>query len=122
MFETVINLKPQASGDPGMTIDKLIAEMDKALQVPRRGQLLDHADQGAHRHAEHRHPHAGRGQGLRQGPGELERWRARSRRWCAVPGTSSAYAERVTGGYYLDIVPRRGSSRATGSPSTWCRT
>jgi Cu(I)/Ag(I) efflux system membrane protein CusA/SilA len=25
----------------------------------------------------------------------------------AVPGTSSAYAERITGGYYLDIVPDR---------------
>ena len=24
-----------------------------------------------------------------------------------VPGTSSAYAERVTGGYYLDITPKR---------------
>jgi Cu(I)/Ag(I) efflux system membrane protein CusA/SilA len=39
-----------------------------------------------------------------------------------VPGASSAYAERVAGGYYVDIVPRRDSSRATGSPSTWCRT
>src|SRR3546814_6021059 len=27
----------------------------------------------------------------------------------AVPGTSSAYAERVIGGYYLDIVPDRGA-------------
>ena len=25
----------------------------------------------------------------------------------AVPGTSSAYAERVIGGYYLDIIPDR---------------
>jgi Cu(I)/Ag(I) efflux system membrane protein CusA/SilA len=25
----------------------------------------------------------------------------------SVPGTSSAYAERVTGGYYLDLTPRR---------------
>jgi Cu(I)/Ag(I) efflux system membrane protein CusA/SilA len=25
----------------------------------------------------------------------------------AVPGTSSAYAERVIGGYYLDVVPDR---------------
>jgi Cu(I)/Ag(I) efflux system membrane protein CusA/SilA len=34
MFETVINLKPQAEWRPGMTTDKLIAEMDKALQFP----------------------------------------------------------------------------------------
>ena len=26
-----------------------------------------------------------------------------------VPGTTSAYAERVTGGYFLDIVPDRGT-------------
>jgi Cu(I)/Ag(I) efflux system membrane protein CusA/SilA len=34
MFETVINLKPQAEWRPGMTTDKLISEMDKALQFP----------------------------------------------------------------------------------------
>jgi Cu(I)/Ag(I) efflux system membrane protein CusA/SilA len=34
MFETVINLKPQEEWRPGMTTDKLIAEMDKALQFP----------------------------------------------------------------------------------------
>jgi Cu(I)/Ag(I) efflux system membrane protein CusA/SilA len=34
MFETVINLKPQDKWRAGMTTDKLIAEMDKALQFP----------------------------------------------------------------------------------------
>src|SRR6266496_2003545 len=34
MFETVINLKPQSDWRPGMTTDKLIAEMDNALQFP----------------------------------------------------------------------------------------
>ncbi|OGS91184.1 MAG: cation transporter, partial [Gallionellales bacterium GWA2_59_43] len=34
MFETVINLKPQEEWRPGMDTDKLIAEMDKALQFP----------------------------------------------------------------------------------------
>ncbi|MDO8608156.1 MAG: CusA/CzcA family heavy metal efflux RND transporter, partial [Phaeospirillum sp.] len=34
MFETVINLKPESQWRPGMTVDKLIAEMDKALQFP----------------------------------------------------------------------------------------
>ena len=34
MFETVINLKPRSEWRPGMTTDKLIAEMDKALQFP----------------------------------------------------------------------------------------
>ena len=34
MFETVINLKPQEDWRPGLDTDKLIAEMDKALQFP----------------------------------------------------------------------------------------
>src|SRR5262249_36019920 len=34
MFETVINLKPESEWRPGMTIDKLIAEMDRSLQFP----------------------------------------------------------------------------------------
>ena len=34
MFETVINLKPESEWRSGMTVDKLIAEMDKALQFP----------------------------------------------------------------------------------------
>ena len=34
MFETVINLKPKDEWRPGVTIDSLIAEMDKALQFP----------------------------------------------------------------------------------------
>ncbi|GIX34630.1 MAG: hypothetical protein KatS3mg126_0409 [Lysobacteraceae bacterium] len=68
----------------GMTVDKLIAEMDRALQFPRRRQRLDHADQGAHRHARHRHPHAGRHQGVRPGPGaDRDAGAGRSRRRCA---------------------------------------
>ena len=34
MFETVINLKPEVEWRPGMTVDKLTSEMDKALQFP----------------------------------------------------------------------------------------
>ena len=34
MFETVINLKPKEEWRPGVTIESLIAEMDKALQFP----------------------------------------------------------------------------------------
>ncbi|MDO8414349.1 MAG: efflux RND transporter permease subunit, partial [Gallionellaceae bacterium] len=34
MFETVINLKPQSEWPVGMTTDKLIKEMDQALQFP----------------------------------------------------------------------------------------
>ncbi|WP_313110798.1 efflux RND transporter permease subunit, partial [Stutzerimonas nitrititolerans] len=34
MFETVVNLKPEEHWRPGMTMDKLIAEMDEALRFP----------------------------------------------------------------------------------------
>src|SRR5205823_6676756 len=34
MFETVINLKPPEQWRPGMTIEKLVAEMDQALRMP----------------------------------------------------------------------------------------
>src|SRR5262249_45220689 len=34
MFETVINLKPSSAWRPGMTLEKLINEMDQALQFP----------------------------------------------------------------------------------------
>ena len=82
MFETVINLKPEDEWRPGMTVDKLIAEMDQAVQMPGRHQRLDHADQGPHRHALHRHPHPHRHQGIRQGPGgDGEAGAERSRRW-----------------------------------------
>ena len=63
MFETVINLKPKEQWRPGITVDSLIQEMDRSLQFPGVLQRLDHADQGPHRHALHRHPHAGRGEG-----------------------------------------------------------
>ena len=34
MAETIINLKPENEWRPGMTVDKLIAELDQALQMP----------------------------------------------------------------------------------------
>jgi Cu(I)/Ag(I) efflux system membrane protein CusA/SilA len=34
MYETVISLKPKEDWRPGMTTNRLIAEMDEALQFP----------------------------------------------------------------------------------------
>src|ERR1700687_2882441 len=64
MFETIINLKPEDQWRPGVTIDTLTAE---GASVPGHQQRLDNADQGPHRHAVDRHPHADRRQGLRAG-------------------------------------------------------
>ncbi|WP_395708342.1 efflux RND transporter permease subunit [Reyranella sp.] len=109
MFETVINLKPKAQWRSGMTIDALIAELDRALQFPGVSNawtmpIKARIDMLA--------------TGIRTPVGvkllgrdyaELE---AVARQVEAaihgVPGTTSAHAERVTGGYFLDVVPDRG--------------
>ena len=106
MFETVINLKPEETWRDGMTVDKLIGEMDRALQFPgvanswtmpikARTDMLS--------------------TGIRTPIGikvfgsdlaEMERLAKQIENVVRkVPGTTSAYAERLTGGYYLDIEP-----------------
>ena len=108
MFETVVNLKPESEWRPGMTYDKLIAEMDKAMQFPGVSNAwtmpirarIDMLATGI------RTPIGIKvfGKDL----GEMERI-ARDIEAVVkqVPGTTSAYAERLTGGYYLDIEPDR---------------
>jgi Cu(I)/Ag(I) efflux system membrane protein CusA/SilA len=108
MFETVINLKPEAEWRPGMTVDKLTAEMDKALQFPGVSNAwtmpikarIDMLSTGI------RTPVGVKVLGTdlaemeklaRQVEGVIR----------TVPGTASAYAERVIGGYYLNVDPDR---------------
>jgi len=108
MFETVINLKPEQEWRAGMTVDKLIAEMDAALKFPGIANSwtmpikarIDMLSTGI------RTPVGVKvfGKDL----AEIEKLaRQIEQAVKTVPGTSSAYAERVTGGYYLDITPRR---------------
>ncbi len=108
MFETVINLKPQEQWRPGMTTDKLIAELDKAVQFPgisnawtmpikARTDMLS--------------------TGIRTPIGikvfgkdlaEMERLAKEIEAVVKnVPGTTSAFAERITGGSYFDVEPDR---------------
>ncbi|ODR99191.1 cation transporter [Methyloceanibacter methanicus] len=108
MFETVINLKPEVAWRDGMTVDKLTAEMDAALQFPgvsnswtmpikARTDMLS--------------------TGIRTPVGikvigrDLDEMERLARQIEAVvrdvPGTTSAYAERATGGYYVNIDPDR---------------
>ncbi len=108
MFETVINLKPPEQWPAGMTTDRLVADLDKALQFPgvsnawtmpikARTDMLS--------------------TGIRTPVGvkvygkdlaEIETLsREVERAVHSVPGTTSAYAERINGGYYLDITPDR---------------
>ena len=91
-----------------MTVDKLIAEMDQAMQIPGVSNAwtmpikarIDMLATGI------RTPIGIKvfGKDL----GEIEKLAREIETVVkAVPGTTSAYAERVTGGYYLDIVPDR---------------
>ncbi|MBK9351296.1 MAG: efflux RND transporter permease subunit [Sulfuritalea sp.] len=108
MFETVINLKPESEWRPGLTTDKLIAELDKALQFPGVANSwtmpikarIDMLSTGI------RTPI-----GIKVFGKDLEEMERLAREIeivvKAVPGTSSAYAERITGGFYLDIEPDR---------------
>ena len=108
MFETVVNLRPKEQWRPGISIDGLIAEMDRALQFPgvsnawtmpikARIDMLS--------------------TGIRTPVGvkvigtdlvEIDKLARQIEQVLkVVPGTSSAYAERSLGGYYLEITPDR---------------
>ncbi|WP_301103139.1 efflux RND transporter permease subunit [Propionivibrio sp.] len=108
MFETIINLKPEAEWRAGMTIDKLIAELDTALQFPGISNAwtmpikarIDMLSTGI------RTPI-----GIKVFGKDLNAMEKLARQIEAVvktvPGTSSAFAERITGGFYLNIEPDR---------------
>jgi len=108
MIETVINLKPESEWRPGMTLEKLINEMDRALQFPGVSNAwtmpikarIDMLATGI------RTPIGVKVIGTdlsvienlaRDIEGTIKN----------VPGTSSAFAERIMGGYYLEITPDR---------------
>ena len=108
MYETVINLKPKDEWRPGVTIDSLIAEMDKALQFPGVSNAwtmpikarIDMLSTGIRTPV-----------GVKVFGTDLSEMEKVARRieqvLKTVPGTSSAYAERVIGGYYLNIAANR---------------
>jgi Cu(I)/Ag(I) efflux system membrane protein CusA/SilA len=108
MFETVINLKPESDWRRGMNVDKLIAEMDKALQFPGVSNAwtmpikarIDMLSTGIRTPV-----------GVKVYGTDLVEIEKLARQIEAVlrtvPGTTSAFAERVIGGYYLNIDPDR---------------
>ena len=108
MFETVINLKPQTEWRSGMTTDKLVAEMNQALQFPGVANSwtmpikarIDMLSTGI------RTPI-----GIKVFGKNLDEMERLAKEIEAVvkkvPGTSSAFAERITGGFYLNIEPNR---------------
>jgi Cu(I)/Ag(I) efflux system membrane protein CusA/SilA len=108
MFETVINLKPESEWRAGLTTDGLIAEMDRALQFPGVSNAwtmpikarIDMLSTGI------RTPI-----GIKVFGRDLNEMERLAKEIEAVvkqvPGTTSAFAERITGGFYLNIEPDR---------------
>jgi copper/silver efflux system protein len=108
MFETVINLKPAKEWRPGMTVEKLVRELDRAVSMPGVTNAwtmpikarIDMLSTGIRTPV-----------GIKVLGPQLEEIQRLGERLEAVlkgvPGTRSIYAERVTGGYYLDFHIRR---------------
>ncbi len=104
MIESTIRLKPRDQWRPGMTPDRLVSELQEAVQVPGLTNAwtmpiktrLDMLATGIQTPVGIKV--AGPDLEILEGLGkEIERVVRR------VPGTLSAYAERVMGGNYLDI-------------------
>jgi len=108
MFETIINLKPQDQWPSGMTLDKLIAEMDKALQFPG---VTNAWTQPIRARIDMLATGIRTPLGIKVFGKDLAQIESVAKQvettLHSVKGTSSAYAERVTGGYYLNIDPDR---------------
>ncbi|HKN87690.1 MAG TPA: CusA/CzcA family heavy metal efflux RND transporter, partial [Nitrospiraceae bacterium] len=108
MAETVVTLKPEAQWRPGMTWDSLIAEMDQRVKFPGMPNIWWMPIQTRTEML---------ATGIRSNLGikilgpdlsEIERLGVKIERLLqGLSGTRSAYAERVTGGYYLDFRVNR---------------
>jgi copper/silver efflux system protein len=113
MFETTIQLKPREQWRVGLTPDKLVEELDRAVQVPGLSNLwvppirnrIDMLATGIKSPI-----------GVKVTGGDLaaiDRVAARIEQVAkGVPGVSSALAERLTGGRYLDVnIDRAAAAR-----------
>jgi Cu(I)/Ag(I) efflux system membrane protein CusA/SilA len=113
MFETTIQLKPESEWRPGMTTDKIIAELDAKVRVPGLANVfvppirnrIDMLATGIKSPV-----------GIKvTGPdlATLDRIGADIARVVkTVPGTSSAISDRILGGRYIDIrVDRLAAAR-----------
>ena len=104
MFETTIQFKPRSQWRPGMTPDRLVEALDQAVQVPGLSNLwvppirnrIDMLATGIKSPV-----------GIKVAGADLatlDRLTAQlSQVVQAVPGVSSAVAERLTGGRYIDV-------------------
>ena len=108
MFETVVKLKPQSAWRPGMTQEKLIAELEQRVALPGiQGAWtmpikarIDMLSTGI------RTPIGVKvfGKDLNEITSINDQLEATLRK---VPGTRSVYAERELGGFFIDFTPDR---------------
>ncbi|CUT03335.1 efflux RND transporter permease subunit, partial [Candidatus Kryptobacter tengchongensis] len=108
MIETTIMLKPEKEWRPGMTPEKLIKEMDKALQIPGLSNAwtmpiktrVDMLSTGIRTPV-----------GIKVAGPDLKTLEEIGKQIEAVirkvPGTVSAYSERILGGNYVDFKIKR---------------
>jgi Cu(I)/Ag(I) efflux system membrane protein CusA/SilA len=118
MGETTVRLKPQSEWRPGMTWEKLVDEMDKKLRLPGVANAwtmpiknrIDMLSTGIRTPV-----------GIKIFGPELKTIEEIGKRLetvlQSVSGTRMVFAERVTGGYYLDIELKREEIARYGLPA-----
>lgn len=115
MFETTIQFKPKSQWREGMTLDSIIAELDKIVQVPGLTNIwippirnrIDMLATGIKSPV-----------GVKVLGSDLEvineLTQQIEQKIKQVPGVSSAFAERLTGGRYIDLRIRRADAARFG--------
>jgi Cu(I)/Ag(I) efflux system membrane protein CusA/SilA len=115
MFETTVQLKPQSEWRPGMTLDKLIEELDQLVRVPGLSNIwippirnrIDMLATGV------KSPLGIKVLG--DNLADIERVAAQIERAVKdLPGVTSALAERVYGGRYVDVKINRAAAARLG--------
>ncbi len=115
MFETTIQFKPRDEWRAGMTTDKLIEELDRTVRVPGLSNIwvppirnrIDMLATGI------KSPVGVKVAGMDLA--EVDRIAAQVERVVKeVPGVTSAFAERLTGGRYIDVQIDRASAGRYG--------
>jgi Cu(I)/Ag(I) efflux system membrane protein CusA/SilA len=115
MFETIVTLKPSIQWRPGMTWEKIVAEMDQKLKTPgmanifwmpvqTRTEMLTTGFRTA-LGVKVFGPDLAKIQDVGN---QIEKALAN------LPDTRGVFAERTTAGYFLDIVPRREAAARYG--------
>ena len=105
MFETTIQFKPRDQWRAGHDAGQADRGARSHRQVPGLVERLGSADPQPHRHACHRHQEPGRHEGRRHGPRARSIASPRRSKRVVKPcrGVTSALAERLTGGRYIDV-------------------